>query len=184
MIHELLKDITPGELAGLIATLVTVFGGIAVIVRRIWPMARKTVGLVNALVGEDPDGVLPGQKRRPSVLERMAALEAGQEAGLAEITRTARIAEGAQAAAENAARQAVDSAHLVRQVSDVASQAAASAQSAASDAAAAREVAESVAAQLRTNGGTSLRDAMDRVERQLQEHIRAVERRAEVPPES
>jgi hypothetical protein len=182
MFHDLLVGLTPAEAGLLFGIVSTLIAAVGLVLRKAWPVVRKIVAVVNSIQGEAEGDVPPGAERRLGVLDRLA-LNEGKLASIIEtVERTALSAEGAQAAAEIAARQASDSAALTRQISGIAAQAAESAGNAAADAAAAREVAENVAAQLQTNGGSTLRDAIDRVEAQLTEHLDSV--RHEAPPES
>lgn len=168
MLHELMKDLTAMEAIVLISGLGTVLGGIALAVRRTWPVVKGFVAFMNAFNGETKDDVPPGFTPRPGVLDRLASLEQGQQTALSEIARAVRAAEGAQNAAEVSARASGESASQARRAAE-------NGEAAAADAAAAREVAEGVAAQLQTNGGSTLRDALDRVERSLLNHIASVD---------
>lgn len=168
MLHDLLEDLTFLEGFVLIAITATVFTGIGYIIRKAWPIATKLVAFVNAFNGEDAHDVPPGFTPRPGVLDRMAALEQGQQTVLSEVARAVRAAEAAQNASEVSARTGGESASAARRAAE-------NAEAAAADAAAARTIAEGVAAQLQNNGGSTLRDAVDRVERTLRDHIAAVD---------
>jgi len=147
---------------------------VLLVIRRIvqaLPAVRRGVMFWNAIVGEHPDDVPPGQTPRLGLLDRMANLEtvAVDSRDLARLAAAdaagaKSAAEGAQAAARDAATQAEAAATLAREVSDLAGQA-------ASSAAAAKRVSADVSAQLQRNGGSSLRDVVEAVRTRLDEHI-------------
>lgn len=82
-----------------------VAAGAVAAVRRLWPWVRRFVAFVNALVGESAADVLPGQHRRPGVLDRLASVEEAVVVIAGHAERAADAAVAAQAAAEDAARQ-------------------------------------------------------------------------------
>jgi hypothetical protein len=103
-----LSHLSVGAAGALVAVLV----GIVAAIRRAWPWVRKLVTFANAIIGEPPEDIPPGQTPRAGVLARLAAVEdEARKAGAAAIeaaTHAQRAADAAQRAAlaaEDAARQ-------------------------------------------------------------------------------